>query len=94
MRAFAPKLNYSFQSSGMYSIQKFAFSLSLFPHLFALVALNFFLSVVIHQALFQQERVFMKSTGGSEARFELKFSGQSGMICIIFISLQILYATY
>ena len=24
----------------------------------------------------------MKSTGGSEARLALKFSGQSGMICI------------
>ena len=36
----------------------------------------------------------MKSTGGSEARFALKFSGQSGMICITFISLEILYATY
>ena len=36
----------------------------------------------------------MKSTGGSEARFELKFSGQSGMICITFISQQILYAIY
>ena len=33
MRAFAPKLNYSFQNSGM---QKFAFSLSLFSHFFAL----------------------------------------------------------
>ena len=76
-------------------MQKFAFSLSLFPHFFALVALNFFLSVVIHlnQALFQQERVFMNSTGGGEARFALKFSGQSWMISITFISLQILYAT-
>ena len=40
----------------------------------------------------------MESTGGSEARLALKFSGQSGMICITFISLQntviiILYAT-
>ena len=36
MRAFAPKLNYSFQNSGMCSKQKFAFSLSLFSHFFAL----------------------------------------------------------
>ena len=36
----------------------------------------------------------MKSTGDKEARLALKFSGQSGMISITFISGQILYATY
>ena len=60
MRAFAPKLNYSFQSSGMYSMQKFAFSLSLFPHLFALVALNFFFQWSLTRLYFSRKEFSWK----------------------------------